>query len=222
MKKFILVLLPFLIGADVMQAEEGSVAQAEKRKAAVVLEKEEELSETRRVELQARAACLFPQDRRIRKIYGKAIAEWELEVDVSLDDREYGWDGFFNLAYYQKSGRSTCSLAKRHTEMRNVAATLGALYEFEAYSRVHPYLGLGLGAAYVHFHNQSSHVKRSVNRWGVAFLAKSGVKFDVTGNFFLDLFVDYSYYLFNFNKGHCRNNVNTGGFLIGGGIGYRF
>ena len=107
MKKFILVLLPFLIGADVMQAEEGSVAQAEKRKAAVVLEKEEELSETRRVELQARAACLFPQDRLIRKIYGKAIAEWELEVDVSLDDREYGWDGFFNLAYYQKSGRST-------------------------------------------------------------------------------------------------------------------
>ena len=129
---------------------------------------------------------------------------------------------FLTWPTIKKAAGRHAPLRKGTLKSRNVAATLGALYEFEAYSRVHPYLGLGLGAAYVHFHNQSSHVKRSVNRWGVAFLAKSGVKFDVTGNFFLDLFVDYSYYLFNFKKGHCRNNVNTGGFLIGGGIGYRF
>jgi len=186
------------------------------------------------LELEARVAYLYFQDsRNIRDIYGHGTVEYELEADLPFDSilgcgcGFEGWDGFLNLAYYQKTGRSTCEFEHNHTRVRNFAFNFGLLHEFETcfscYS-LRPYLGFGVGAVNVEFHDHSEFVKKHTNKWGVAILAKSGVKYDITCSFFVDLFLDYTYHWYHFHKRHCASvhNVNTGGLLIGGGIGYKF
>ena len=87
-----------------------------------------------------------------------------------------------------------------------------------------PYLGFGIGFAHVRFHDQSPFVRARTNRWGFAILAKSGLRYDVTCNFFLDFFLDYAYNHFDFPcvRGVSIRNVNTGGVKIGLGLGYQF
>lgn len=185
------------------------------------------MSSAQALDVEVRAAYFSPQDSRMRKIYGSGFAEWELEAALPLGcywDCACGFDGFVNVAYYQKSGTSTCRLVKDSTTVKNWAFNFGVLREFDTCTCFRPYLGLGFGGVHVDFHDRSDYVKKHNDQWGVATLVKTGVKVDVMCNVFVDVFVDYTYHWFKFDKKHCRENrnVNTGGVLVGAGIGYRF
>lgn len=179
-------------------------------------------------DIEGRVAYFLPQDHRMRSIYSnKGFAEYELETSTPLaslvDCAPCNWDGFANLSFYRKNGRSSC--LNDRTRVTNWTLNFGVKRYFDVCGCFKPYLGLGAGAAYVRFHDYSSFVKRHNNKWGFAILAKSGVKYDVTCNLFLDLFLDYSYAWFNFY--HSRScvavrNTNTGGLKCGLGLGYQF
>ncbi len=179
-------------------------------------------------DIEARVAYFLPQDHRMRDIYSsKGFAEYELEtstpLDCLVDCAPCNWDGFANLSFYQKNGRSSC--LNDRTRVTNWTLNFGVKRYFDVCGCFKPYLGLGAGAAYVRFHDHSDFVKRHNNKWGFAILAKSGVKYDITCNLFLDLFVDYSYAWFNFyHKRSCVavRNTNTGGLKCGLGLGYQF
>ncbi len=177
-------------------------------------------------EVEARVAYFYPQDKRIRDLYGKnGFANYQIEAAMPLDcccDCACNWDIFTNLGFYEKSGRTSCLDSK--TKVTNWTLNFGVKRFFDMCECFRPYLGLGAGAAHVKFHDQSEFVRQHTNRWGVALLVKSGVIYDITCNFFLDAFVDYSYEWYNFHSrsGVTVRNVNTGGLKTGLGLGYRF
>ncbi len=178
-------------------------------------------------DIEARAAYFFPQDNRIRDLYGKSgFAEYEIEASSSLDcllQNCCDLDGFVNLSFYQENGHTNCT--HDHTCVTNWTLNFGAKRYFNVCELFRPYLGFGIGAAHVRFHDESSFVKRHIHKWGVAVLAKSGLRYDLTCNLFLDLFADYSYSWFDFKcNRRCVNvrNVNTGGLKLGLGLGYQF
>lgn len=186
-----------------------------------------QLSSAESFDIQARVAYFYPQDHKIREIYGKhGFPEYEVEASVPLawclNNCSYDWDIWTNLSYYQKTGHST--FFKHHTRMNDWALNFGVKHYFCACERLRPYLGFGAGAAYVRFHDTGPLVNRHVHKWGAAILAKSGIRYDVTCQLFVDLFVDYSYHWFKFHGKTCvhHRNANTGGVKAGIGLGYQF
>lgn len=165
-------------------------------------------------------------------------------------------EAFINFSYYDKSGHSkfkceTCSSCSQMTDIpscldsnpcghkhkvkvTNWALNFGLKHYFDlcqcgcGFERFHPYVGFGLGFDRVKFNNHSHFVKRHQEKTAFALLAKSGIKYDLTCNFFIDIFADYAWSHFRFHskrseegcvKGH---SLNVGGWKFGGGIGFCF
>jgi opacity protein-like surface antigen len=140
-----------------------------------------------------------------------------------LRDCEPKWVGWANLSFYEKTGKSTC--LHDGTHIKNGAFNMGAKYYFCHTDGYRPYLGLGIGFAYVNFRDHSSGVRTHIHKWGPALLVKAGLEIDLAHNFFADLFADYSSNWFgNTHSRHCvkTHHVNTGGGNFGLGLGYRF
>lgn len=179
-------------------------------------------------EIEARAAYFYPQEKRIRDLYGKnGFANYQIEAAMPFDYLNdcycsCDWDLFTNVGYYEKSGHTSCLNSR--TTVNNWTINFGVKRYFDMCECFRPYLGLGIGAAYVKFHDRSDFVRQHTNEWGFALLAKSGIIYDITCNFFLDAFIDYSYEWYDFKKKSCvsTKNVNTGGLKTGLGLGYRF
>lgn len=171
-------------------------------------------------DFEVRAACLIPQENRYRHVYGKSIMDWEMEMSTPICKDFAGWT---NLSYYTKKGHFT--YLKESTSVINWALNLGVKGYFCRSGCFSPYLGCGLGPAYVRFRDNSFYVKQKINLWGVALLAKSGIEMEIDCNFFLDVFVDYSFNTFSkphAMKGITTNGTNTGGVKMGMGLGYRW
>lgn len=186
------------------------------------------------LDVEGRVAYFYPVDNRMRDIYSsKGFAEYELELSAPVDvyGCEYAdWDYFANLSYYHKKGRSSgCECFRSRTEVTNWALNLGVKHNFDFNcfcQQFRPYLGAGAGFAHVAFHDKSDFVRNHMDEWGFSVLFKSGIKYDLACNLFLDLFLDYSYHWFSFcqcNRGCVQNrNPNTGGLKVGLGLGYQF
>jgi opacity protein-like surface antigen len=172
-------------------------------------------------DVELRAAYFNPQDRHIRQIYGNnGLAEFEIELANPVINKH--WAVWGNISYYRKHGRSACLHDKTH--ISNWAVTSGLKYYLCRSDPLSPYIGLGAGFDNVHFNNHSSYVQ-SIDQWGIATLAKSGVECKLTEWLFLDLFADYSYnWLRTKRSRHCLQswNINTGGFKAGAGFIFRF
>lgn len=176
-------------------------------------------------DIEARIAYFLPQDTRMRDIYGKnGLPEYEIEVSApfqSCCDCSCDWDMWANLSYYDGSGHSSC--LRNSTWARNWTLTAGLKRYFDVCMCFRPYLGLGVGLVNAQFKDRSPFVSRHVNKWGTAILVKSGIKYDVTCNIFLDLFMDYSYnWIMNKGCCHSKRNLTTGGLKLGLGLGYQF
>lgn len=176
---------------------------------------------THAFDLELRAACLYPQEPRIRQIYGnEGFPEGELEMAGPVINKH--WAAWGNLSYYRKNGHSSCLHDKTH--LSNWTLTSGLKYFICLSDPLSPYVGLGAGIDYAHFNNHSSYIQ-SVNQWGIAAVAKSGLMVKLTELLFLDLFVDYSYnWLRTKRSRHCvsSRNINTGGLKGGVGLGFHF
>lgn len=188
-----------------------------------------QMTSLKALDVEARVAYFLPEDSRMRHIYSrKGFVEYELEVAnplCCLCECAPEWDAFANLAFYQKHGRSSC--LNNRTKVTNWTLNFGVkrYFDFCFCPSLRPYLGFGAGPVNVRFHDQSDYVKRHTHKWGVGILAKSGVRYDLNCNFYVDFFADYSYAWFNFkHRKSCVavRNVNTGGLKLGIGLGYQF
>jgi hypothetical protein len=182
------------------------------------------------LQVEGRVAYFLPENKRIRHVYSDlGFPEYELEVAMPIGCYfsdcipDLNLDVWTNVSYYEKKGRSYSLHDK--TRVTNWALNAGVSYYFPICGPIRPYVGIGGGAAHVEFHDKSQYVKQHREEWGGGFLAKLGLKYDVTCNIFIDVFADYSYNWCNFNRSkRCIevHNVNTGGLKLGAGIGYRF
>lgn len=171
--------------------------------------------------LEFKAAYFWPQDSCVRSIYGNGGALYGPEVTFGLCE-ETNWYGFASIDFFNKSGRSVglCDV----TKIRVMPVALGAKY-FVPFCYGDFYVGLGFQPTHLKTINCSEFVAQTTSKWGFGGIAKVGSYFDLPCNFFVDLFLDYS-----FVKVGCTNcavdtvplKANLSGVIFGAGIGYRF
>lgn len=161
------------------------------------------------IHFDGRIAAFIPTGERFRSIYGSPIAAYEFEIGKIFDKHYEIWA---NVDYVTTHGSTRNFHSKTSYEAVNLSG--GGKYVFRFHPQANLYLGLGINGAFVHVHNNSSFVKRNVNKNGVGGVAKLGFYFEPTTHLFMEIFVDYLYQTIQF-----QNRVQVGGVKIGGGIG---
>jgi len=176
---------------------------------------------SRDVLFEFKGAGFFPTDSCTRNIYGNGAALVGTEATFALCENK-NWYGFASLDYLNKKG---CSVALRNpTRMDFIALALGVKY-FVPFCYGDFYVGLGFQPVYLKTLNCSTNVLQNTSKWGFGGIAKVGTYFKLPCNFFVDLFLDYSFARVNCDK--CFSNVvplkaNLDGAIFGIGLGYRF
>jgi opacity protein-like surface antigen len=149
------------------------------------------------------------------------------ELTVQLSDNNTCWSNFYGFAsidFLQKKGKSIglCN----PTKVRLIPLGFGLKYFYPLCSeRVDLYVGLGFQPVHVQTKNDSPYVIENLSKWGFGGIAKAGAYIDLTCNFVLDLFINYSFV--KTSKPCTPDTVvplaaNVSGVIFGGGLGYRF
>lgn len=162
--------------------------------------------------IDGRVSAFFPSDKRFREIYGDCLANYEIEVGKTFCDN---YDVWANFGWINKHGKTEHFHTK--TKFDNFNFSIGGRYIFCFYPCLQPYIGLGINKAFIHVHNDSPYVKRKVYKDGIGGVVKLGLYYEPVDYLFFDLFADYLY-----QRIHFHRNVQTGGFKVGGGIGFNF
>jgi hypothetical protein len=167
---------------------------------------------------EIKGGYFFPTDHRFRKIYsGGGI--YALEINAQAWGRWYAWA---NASYFSESGYSN---QKSRTIITLIPTQIGLKYLFNFFDPYRFYLGFGATPTYLNTRDYSQYVIRSVHKWGIGGVAKAGLLIN-TGQFFLDLFADYSFTKIPFHNTHhghlVRHDADISGWTLGAGVGYRF
>lgn len=164
---------------------------------------------------QARVSYLYPSDSLMRDIYGCGWVDYQVEGEYYCNCR---YSVFANISFYNENGNSTC--LKYRTKVDLFTYTVGLKKYFLSCSCFKPYLGLGIGGAFVEFKDESTFVNENTSRSGFSLLAKSGIEYSLSRCISIDCFVDYNVNRFSFDhyKGVTSNEVQTGGLKLGVGL----
>lgn len=175
--------------------------------------------------LEFKGAYFHPTSSCFNAIYGGSTGLFGPEVTFSLCSNSH-WYGFASVDYMSKTGRSIglCN----STKMSYLPLAFGVKY-FISHCRYDFYLGLGFQPTRLRTTNCSPFVVQHTAAWGYGGIAKGGVYIDIPCNFFVDLFVDYSFVRFSCSK-ICQpedgtllsRKTNMSGVIAGVGLGYRF
>jgi len=179
----------------------------------------------RDVLIEFKGAYFLPTGSRFRKIYGGS-ALYGPELTVQLFE-ECNWYGFLSVDYYHKKGHSI----GLHTPTKISLLPIGVGLKYfvpSCYECADFYVGLGFQPIRAHIRNCSPFVVPRETKWVFGGIAKVGTYIYLPRNFFLDLFIDYSFASISSH----RTMVPTGpiiplrasisGAIFGAGIGYRF
>lgn len=173
--------------------------------------------------VEFKSAYFKPSDSVVRSIYGNGAALYGPEITFQVQ-RNSPWYGFVSADFLSKNGNSIglCN----STTMYLVPLAFGVKY-FEPFCYGNYYGGLGFQPLHLKTVNCSTHVDPITTKWGFGFIAKLGAYFDLSNNFFLDLFIDYSFARVGCDS--CatagtvtHEKVNLDGVIFGAGLAYRF
>lgn len=164
--------------------------------------------------VEARVGYFYPSSHLLRKIYRQGGVEGEFELSKNIN---CNWQVWGNVNYFSRTGRSRGEGNK--TRITIVPISVGLKYVFIPSSRIRPYVGIGPTYSFVNIRNHTHYTKRHSHKDGFGFVVKSGLNYDLTCKFLLDLYVDYYYQQVHFHRGGHRQ---TGGLRTGLGLGYRF
>lgn len=169
--------------------------------------------------VEFKAAYFMPTDSDVKKIYGKGGALFGPEVTFRVYEN---WYGFASIDFLTKKGHSL-GLCDR-TTMSLMPLGIGVKYLIPfCYGDF--YMGLGFQPLRLKTVNCSPDVDQTTTNWGFGGIAKIGSYFTLPDNYFIDLFIDYS-----FVKVGCKKcsplvvplKANLNGAIFGAGLGYRF
>lgn len=180
-------------------------------------------------EIVLRGAGVYSTSDRFKEIYSDWAPEVQIELAKRVWNNFYGWA---NVAYLWKGGRSEPFHDK--TDVNLIPITFGIKYVLPITCDLSAYIGGG--AAYtilrVKDHSDYNYVKKHSNRYDWGGIIKSGVHYNISESFFIDVFVDYLFQYFSSHSsngysddyyyGDESNGVNLSGLRVGGGLGFCF
>jgi hypothetical protein len=173
--------------------------------------------------IEFKGAYFQPMHHTFKHIYhGAAI--FGPEITFNLFGPIYG---FASYDFLPKNGKSIG--LKTPTKVRMHVLAVGFKYISCVADNVSLYAGLGFEPISLHTKNDSPFVIPKTHKWGFGGIVKFGTYIDLPCNFVLDLFADYSFVDVKrtsrtiFPVGFIeQTKANLSGFVLGGGLGYRF
>lgn len=174
------------------------------------------------IDVEVKAGYFFFTDNRLRRVYNRGGLDLQLAASVPLYRtlRLYG-----ALEYVEKHGKSL--LLGSHTSIRQIPVSLGLEYRMcvwalpwiESYARLAP--------QYFHWHVKSDTtvIERSLSESGIGVVGGAGLLASLTDRLKIDLFAEYAYrrvHPQSGKQGVRTFTVQTGGFVLGGGVVYGF
>lgn len=174
----------------------------------------------RDVILEFKGAYFLPVDSLFKECYkGSALFGPELTVQLC---KNKNWYAFASIDYFQKRARrlSRCD----STKLKLLPLAAGIKYFVPIRERANFYFGLGFQPVYIRTKNRRACVVSKKSQWGFGGIGKVGAYIDLTHNFLLDLFIDYSFIrtdnLYGPTVAQSKSNLST--VIFGGALGYRF
>lgn len=182
--------------------------------------------DARDILLEFKGAYFLATDCVFKNIYDKGGALYGPEVTFQLGESNQ-WYGFASIDYFKKDGNSIGLSTPTKVEL--IPLGIGVKYMQPSHcGRYNFYLGLGFQPVHTKVTNCSPYVPATQTKWGFGGIAKTGVYVDLTHNFLLDLFIDYSFVKVNFDAAQIPAGPVTpfktdiSGAIFGVGLGYRF
>ncbi len=180
----------------------------------------------RNVLLEFKGAAFIATGSRFKDIYGRAAALYGPEITFQLCDNNPHWYGFASIDYLSKKGTSLGIPVSTKISLLPIA--IGVKYFVDnCFDNADLYVGLGFQPVRVKIRNDSPFVTNT-NKWAFGGIVKGGSYIYFCDDFFLDLFVSYSFA----NVSSHRTISLTGpivplkahisGAILGAGLGYRF
>jgi hypothetical protein len=131
--------------------------------------------------------------------------------------------GFASVDVFSKKGKTVTFETRTRATIVNLALGLKYVVPF-CYGNA--YVGLGVLPMYLQTVDDSPYVIHRRSNWGCGGIAKAGVIFDESEDFFVDIFCNYSFGKVNFKQGSdaltVSRNADVSGCWFGAGIGHKF
>jgi hypothetical protein len=134
--------------------------------------------------------------------------------------------GFASVDYFTKNGCSIGLNSPTHVDFMPLGIGLKYLACVSEHASL--YVGIGFTPTLLQTKNCSPYVVQKTSRWGFGGIAKFGAFIDLSHNFLLDLFIDYSFVNV---KSTCAQSAtgyvqphtaHLSGAIFGVGLGYTF
>lgn len=172
--------------------------------------------------LELKAAYFRATGSQFKNIYGKGAGLYGPELTFQLCDSN--WYGFLSADFLHKKGHSIG--LNTPTSIRLVPVGIGVKYFMPTCNEcANFYLGLGFQPVHVRIQNNSQFVPNQ-KKWVLGGIAKLGTYIYFSCNWFIDLFIDYSFAHISAKSTQAQPIVplssSISGAIFGIGIGYRF
>lgn len=181
--------------------------------------------------LEFRPSYFYPISSDFREIFQDGGVNYQLTGTCPVYWGQNAWvrgiDVWAGVDYFSKDGRSV-GLGDK-TSVQIVPITLGLKYFFPSLGKTAPvnfYAASGMKYYFVHTHNHSDYVKKTVNENGMGGVVEAGFITTIVDHLVLDLFASYSFKSFGApsisNSEVEATGMNISGVNVGAGIGYKF
>ncbi len=174
---------------------------------------------------EIRGAAFLPLNSDLSDIYdsGWPTLEFEGTYDITKNVLLCGDD---LLAWVNVGWTPECGNTKEwgyQTKLNLVPLSAGLEYAYNIYPCLDVYVGAGVAYSWLMLKNFDGFDTHHRQRSNVGGVAKSGFRYQIWNNFFIDVFADYYYTKFNDLSTDWQSiEGNFSGFFVGGGLGYKF
>lgn len=170
--------------------------------------------------VEIKLGYFFFSDDKMRKIYD----DGGFDVQLSGSYPVWEWLNIYgSVEYLEKHGKSLN--AHQKTSIWEVPLSLGLKPTFEILPDIQYYFTLGPRYIFLHAHNDSNYVDKTINHNGLGGFVNTGFNFIFWDDFVFDIFGEYSYKKMHVHTSKTNvytRSIQVGGFVFGAGLGYAF
>lgn len=181
--------------------------------------------------LEYRLSYFYPSSSNFRHLFHGGGTNYQLTGTIPIYpercDYTHGVNVWGAIDYFSKS-EHTDELGNRIT-IRIIPTTLGLKYFFPTIEGIIPvnfYAAGGMKFYYVHTHNNSDLVKKTIDKRGLGGVVEAGFTTVIHCHLLLDVFASYSFRTFgppsNSDPSVKSVGLDVSGFNFGAGLGYIF
>ena len=139
----------------------------------------------------AKVSCFSPKSSHLRKVYGDAFINYEIELARSIF---CNWEIWSALDYYTESGH----LPQTHqsSTIHVLPLSLGLSYNWKLCRKLYWKIGIGGAYTYANFYRYDTH-KNDLTKWGGGAVFKTSLNYFWNSSIFVNVFCEYFYQHFN-------------------------